>query len=207
MTIKYDTSHKDDNQVIDPDPMSVFLGVMGFLGSVASIAGYVEFKRDQRRQYEHQRTKNLREARDLLMSLEADVMQVEASLHKLEFVLIEGTTEHHSMPLSKLRLEFGSCKPLFTLHGFRKYEEIMQELNRLVGKSFETTSQLLQRLYNLDVHIPEAIYQKLIELQNRLNQVLREGFTYEEGFRIYYDLIIFTRNIIREIRNVLNRQL
>ena len=198
---------KNSNQTIDPEPMSVFLGVLAFLGSVASIAGYIEFKRDQRNQFEQQRIKTLREARDLLMSLEADIMQVETSLHKLEFILIEGTSEHYSMPLAKLKLEFGSCKPLFTFHGFKKYEEVMQELNRLVGKSFDTTSNLLQRLYNLDVVISDDVYRKLIELQNKLNRVLREVVTYEEGFRIYYDLIVFTKNIIREIRNILNRQL
>jgi hypothetical protein len=134
-----DSTNRDGCQIIDPEPMSVFLGVVGFLGSVASIAGYIEFKRDQRNQIEQQKLKTLREARDFLMSLEADIMQVETSLHKLEFILVEGTTEHHSMPLSQLRLEFGSCKPLFTFHGFKKYEEVMRELNRLVGKSFDTT--------------------------------------------------------------------
>jgi len=202
-----DSNRKYENQIIDPEPMSIFLGILGFLGSVASIASYIEFKRDQKRLYDQNRGKNLFEARDFLMSLEADTMQIEASLHKLEFVLVEGTSETKSLPLSQLRLEFGTCKPLFTLHGFRKYEEIMQELNRLVGRSFDTTSQLLQRLYNLDIQIPKHVYHEIIELQNRLNKTLREGFTYEEGFRVYYDLIVYCRNIIRNVREVLSKNI
>ena len=126
---------------------------MGFIGSVASIAGYIEFRREQKRPITEARVKLLREAKDLLMALEVDTMQTETSLRKLEFVLAEGTSEYHSMPLSKLKLEFGSCKPLFTLQGFNKFDEVITELNL-----------------------------QLIKLQNRLNGILRAGYTYEEGF-------------------------
>ncbi|SIO95396.1 hypothetical protein [Vibrio spartinae] len=194
-----------DEYLVDPEPFSIFLGVAGFLGSVASLAGYIEFKRDQRRFFEQQRGKTLFEARDYLMSLEADIMQIEASLRKLEFILVEGTSTNQSLPLSQLRLEFGTCKPLFTLHGFRKFEETMQELNRLVGKSFDTTSQLFQRLYNLDVRIPKEVYRNLLDIQCRLNKVLRNDLTYEEGFNVYYELIIFTRSVIRNVRTEISR--
>ena len=194
----------NDCQAIDPDPMSIFMGVVGFLGSVASIASYAEFRKSKNDARREQQTKILREARDLLMSLEADIMQVETSLRKLEFILLEGTTEHRSLPLAKLKLEFGSCKPLFTWYGFQKYEEIMKELNRLVGKSFDSVSNLLQRLYNLDIEISDEVHLGLIDLQKRLNKILRKDCTYEEGFREYYEVIVWTKNITRDIRNILN---
>jgi hypothetical protein len=165
--------------LVDPDPFSIFLGVMGFIGSIASIAGYIEFKREQKRQIIESRVKLLREAKDLLMALEVDTMQTETSLRKLEFVLAEGTSEYHSMPLSKLKLEFGSCKPVFTLHGFDKFDEVITELNRLVGRSFETTSKLLQKLYNVDIKFEKDVYLQLIELQNRLNK--RKGRSNHQG--------------------------
>ncbi len=197
---------QEENLLIDPDPFTVFLGVLGFLGSVASIAGYVEFKRNQRRERHTTQTKVLRELRDLLMSLETDTMQTEASLRKLEFILIEGTTETHSKHISKIRLEFGSYRPIFTHHGYKQFDDIVYELNRLTGKSFETTSRILQRLYKIDLYLDEEMYHGLIELQNRLNHVLREKLTYEDGFRVYYEIVTFTKDIIREIRNVVNRR-
>jgi len=186
--------------LVDPEPFSIFLGIMGFIGSVASIAGYIEFKREKRRQITESRVKLLREAKDLLMALEVDTMQTEASLRKLELILTEGTSEYHSMPLSNLKLEFGSCKPVFTLHGFNKFDEVIKELNHLVGRSFETISKLLQKLYNVDIMFEKEVYLQLIELQSRLNEILREGLTYEEGFRIYYEIIAFTKDILRRMR-------
>jgi hypothetical protein len=193
-------TEEENGLLVDPEPFSVFLGIMGFIGSVASIAGYIEFKREQRRQITESRVKLLREAKDLLMALEVDTMQTEASLRKLEFILAEGTSEYHSMPLSNLKLEFGSCKPVFTLHGFNKFDEVITELNHLVGRSFETTSKLLQKLYNVDITIEEKVYLQLIELQNRLNKILRESLTYDEGFRTYYEIIAFTKDILRRMR-------
>lgn len=147
---------------IDPDPFSVFLGIAGFIGSVASIAGYIEFRRQLKEQNNETRFKNVHEAKDLLMTLEVDTMQVETSLRKLEFILEQGTAEQRPLRLSGLRLEFGTAKPLFTLQGFNKYDEVLLEINRLVGKSFETTSKLLQRLYNLNIQFGNDTYEGLI---------------------------------------------
>ena len=192
--------------LIDPEPFTILLGILGFLGSVASIAGYIEFKQKERQQALENRLKVLREAKDLIMSLEVDTVQIEVSLQKLEFVLEEGTGNYHKIPLSKLTFEFGTCKPIFTLLGFNKFDEISLELNRLIGKSFETVSKLLQRFYNLDITFARDIYEKLIELQNKLNGILRREITYQEGFRIYYELIVFTKDILREMRMRINKE-
>ncbi len=173
------TTNEESDLLVDPDPFSIFLGVMGFIGSVASIAGYIEFRREQRRPITEARVKLLREAKYLLMTLEVDTMQTETSLRKLEF---------------------GSCKPLFTLQGFNKFDEVIIVLNSLVGRSFATISNLLQKLYNIDIIFEKDVYLQLIKLQNRLNGILREGYTYEEGFRVYYEIIAFTKDILRQMR-------
>jgi hypothetical protein len=141
----------DSDIGVDPDPFTVFLAVTGFLGSVASIAGYIEFRRQQSREREEKSGKLLNEARDLFMALEVDTMQMEASLQKLEIVLVAGTTARTRTPLPGARFEFGAVRPLFTAQGFRKYQEILLELNRLVGRSLGTVSLLLQKLYNLGI--------------------------------------------------------
>lgn len=69
----------DPDELIDPEPFSVFLGVLGFVGSVASIVSYIEYLREQRQRVVEDRNRLVREARDLLMALEADTMQMEAS--------------------------------------------------------------------------------------------------------------------------------
>jgi hypothetical protein len=58
------------------------------------------------------------------------------------------------------------------------YDEILSELNALVGRSFESTWKLLERLYNLDPLLNWGIAEQLIDLQNRRNRLLREEVSY-----------------------------
>lgn len=199
-------SNEKHEFLIDPEPFTILLGVLGFLGSVASIAGYIEFKKKEIQQAHESRLKLLREAKDLIMSLEVDTMQIEMSLQKLEFILEEGTGNYHTIPLSKLKFQFGTCKPVFTLLGFNKFDEVSQELNRLIGRSFETVSKLLQRFYNLDIEFEKDVYEKLIELQGKLNAILRKDTTYQEGFRAYYEMIVFTKELLRRMRERINKE-
>jgi hypothetical protein len=194
-----------DAQIVDPDPFSIFLNILSFLGSVASIAAYADYRQQRRRDQTQQEHKTLLEARDYIMTLEVDAMQMETSLQKLEFLLLEANTEHHRTPLSRMEFRFGTCKPVFTLPGYRKFDEILFELNRIVGKSIETTSLLIQRLYNTNAGLGDHIFAQLFELQNRLNQVLRREGTYEEGFRSYYEVIAITRNNLRALREEIGR--
>jgi hypothetical protein len=200
-------STQDEVTLIDPEPFTIFLAVAGFLGSVASIAGYIEFRKQMKQRNDDSYFKNVREAKDLIMSLEVDTMQIETSLRKLEFILEQGTADQKQIRLDKLRLEFGTAKPFFTLQGFSKYDDTLLEINRLVGKSFDTITRLLQRLYHLNVQFGNEIYENLISLQNRLNVILRGDFSYQEGFRVYYEIIVFTKDLLRQIRNKLSNEL
>ncbi len=199
---------KDENEtLLDPEPYSIFLGIVGFLGSVASIAGYIEFRKQRNIQRRDSLKKTIHEAKDLLMALEVDTMQLEVSLRKLEFILEQGGNMFQSSSCSDIKLQFGTCKPVYTLLGFNKFDEVSIELNRLVGKSFETTSDLLQKLYNSDIKFENEIYDDLINLQKRLNALLREDLTYQEGFKKYYEIIVFTKDILRLIRIQISRNL
>jgi hypothetical protein len=71
---------------------------------------------------------------------------------------------------------------------------------------FESTSKLLQRLYNLDPLLGREIAGRLIELQSRLNQMLCEEVSYEDGFKIYYEVIGFTEAVLRDMRVQIHRQ-
>jgi hypothetical protein len=197
----------EPDELIDPEPLSVFLAVLGFVGSVASIVSLIEFKREQRQRVNEDRNRLVREARDLLMTLEVDTMQIEASLRKLELILVEGSASQRPPSLAQIPLRFGACRPIFTIYGYRQYDEILSELNALVGRSFESTSRLLQRLYNLDPFLNREIADRLIELQNRCNSLLREEVSYEQGFRIYYDVIGFTKSALRDMRLQVDRLL
>jgi hypothetical protein len=70
----------NNRMLIDPDPFAVFLGVLSFIGSVTSVVSYIEFRRQRQTERSPDQLKLLHEARDLLMGIEVDTMQMEASL-------------------------------------------------------------------------------------------------------------------------------
>lgn len=194
-----------EDGLIDPDPFSIILGVTAFLGSVASIVTYIELQRDkQRRTFEkYERDRQLKiafEVRDLLLAVEVDILQIETSLKKLEMLLEQGVSELHSNHYSKYEMRFGTMKPMFTRPGFDKFDEVLIEVNKLVGKSFESISKITQKLYQVDVSFSDYLYKKLIELQNFLNEFIRTSYNYEKGFERLYKIVDITQEITRDLR-------
>jgi len=63
-------------------------------------------------------------------------MQLEVSLRKLEFILEQGGSKFQSFSCSNLKLEFGTCKPVYTLLGFNKFDEVSVELISTCWKKF-----------------------------------------------------------------------
>jgi len=135
MMINQNSIKKQKVDLIDPDPISVFLAILGTVGNIASIAAYMEYKRDQRNQHREHEEKNRREISDLFMALEVEHIELMGLLKGLEVILLQGS-DHH-VTLNELRFEFGGCRPLFTYQGYRKYDEILLSINRKCGKLIE----------------------------------------------------------------------
>ena len=189
--------------LIDPDPISVFLVILGTVGNIASIAAYMEYKRDQRNQRREYEEKNRREISDLFMALEVEHIELMGLLKGLEVILVQGS-DHH-VTLNKLHFEFGGCRPLFTYQGYRKYDEILLSINKKCGKLIELTSQILLRLYNYPLQIDNATYERLLKFKDKLNEVLHKPMTYDEAFRIYEEIIHHGQIICRDLRESLKR--
>ena len=57
--INQNSIKKGKVDLIDPDPISVFLAIIGTVGNIASIAAYMEYKRDQRKQHHESMRKKI----------------------------------------------------------------------------------------------------------------------------------------------------
>ncbi len=199
-----DIRNKSTNSdLIDPDPLSVFLTILGAVGSFASIAAYVEYRISKREQEREQEEKIRGELADLFMSLEYEYIQLAGLLKGLEVILVQGVS--HDFDLSDLQFKFGGMKPLFTYQGYRKYDEALLDANRKAGKLIEITSQILQRLYRYQVRISPELLERLLEFQNDLNSLLRQQSNYGEAFRDYYDILNRGQLLSRQLRDSLRR--
>jgi len=186
---------------IDPDPLTVFLAILGAIGSFASIAAYIEYRLDQRNQEREYEEKTRRELADLFMALEVEYIELAGMLKGLEVILVQGTD--HDFPLSHLQFRFGGYRPLFTYQGYKKYDETLITVNRKAGKLIDLTSQILQRLYRYQVRIPPRLLEELVRFRDELNSLLRGELNYEEAFRGYYEIITKGQFLSRELRNSL----
>lgn len=192
-----------DENLFDPDPMSVFLGILGALGSVASLLGYLQYERDKRkknRDNDERDRKKRNEILDQLMALEVETLELRGLLQGLEIILVRGT--EYDVSLSSLEFQFGGINPLFTYQGYKKYDETMIIINRKCGKMIEQTSNLMQNLFYFSFDIEEGVINDLINLNNRLNGLLRDRTNYEEAFKRFGSTIEETMNIIRRLREI-----
>ncbi|RLI49975.1 MAG: hypothetical protein DRP09_20300 [Candidatus Thorarchaeota archaeon] len=199
-----DKKESKDGALIDPDPVSIFLSILGTLGGLASIIAYIEYKMGQRVQMREQEEKTRRELSDLFMALEVENIELMGLLKGLEVILLKGTD--HTIPLNQLPFEFGGIRPLFTYQGYRKFDETLLTINRKCGKMIELTSQILQRLYYYSLRIDKSLMENLIKFRDQLNIVLHASMSYDEAFRRYEEIIHQAQLLSRELRESLKRQ-
>jgi hypothetical protein len=188
-----------DLRQVDPDPLSVFLAILGAVGSFVSIAAYIEYRIEKRIQEREREERTRRELADLFMALEVEYIELAGLLKGLEVILVQGTD--HAFALSELPFEFGGCRPLFTYQGYRKYDETLLAVNQKTRKLLELTSQILQRLYRYQVRIPSRLLEELVRFRDDLNSLLRGRLNYEDAFRAYYDIINKGEFLSRELRS------
>lgn len=198
--------HCREDDIIDPDPMSIFLGVLGALGSVASLAGYIQYERDKRRnrKYEDERDRKKRnEILDIMMALEVESLELRGLLQGLEIILIKGTD--HDVQLNNLRFEFGGIHPLFTFQGYKKYDETLIVINRKCGRMIEQTSNLMQNLFYYSFDVNEETLSGLLNLNGKLNYLMRNEMNYSKAFNEFGIAIEETMKVIRNLREEIRK--
>jgi hypothetical protein len=189
------------DNLVDPDPISIFLNILATVGSIASIVAFIEYKRDKRCQIKEKEEKLKFELSDLFMTLEVEHIELMGMLKGLEVVLLKGT--EFSIPLQDLKFEFGGCRPVYTHQGYTKYDDILININRKCGKLIDLTSQILKRLYYYPIRLERSVFEELINFRDKLNEVLHRSMSYFEAFRIYEELLHYGQSLCRNLRDAL----
>src|SRR4051812_17327686 len=98
------------SDLIDPEPLSIFLAILGAIGSFASIVSYIESQRENKRRTRIENREQRAELTELIIGIEASVLEMEGQIYKLEMLTLFGGLTPRP---SQIGFIFGGAKPVY----------------------------------------------------------------------------------------------
>ena len=184
---------------VDPDPISIGLAVLGALGSLASIASYLESRRHQAEKFlpfsnpQHvlfgRKSSSFKtKFRDRITKLDASFEDLKGRLETL-WSLLEEVEFVGEIELIELPFEFGAVKPLLDKQDLALFFRIQNEVNQLCNKITKDCQGLIKLLEELDKDVSPEIYSKLLQLRSRLNKAIGEKQDFVSVLQLNLDCI------------------
>ncbi|MGF1461648.1 MAG: hypothetical protein ACFB2Z_00490 [Maricaulaceae bacterium] len=150
----------------DPDPVSILLAVLGGLGSIASIAGYVRHEKSA--QTRVARRPEVERALDLIDALAWDVAGLSARISELR-ALLEENARRTDVNLNNYKFGFGAFRPRFSPAEMNLFLKVAHTAHQEASHCVEGAARLLQKLEDLDV--PETMTAVFNEYAHRLDDL------------------------------------
>ena len=195
---------KDSFRKIDPDPVSVALGILGALGSLASIADYVQKVVDRRSEKGQRKRAVTQHLIELSVQIETSVNDIQAQYERIRLLvsynapfLPEGQSSYDPL---KSPFVFGSMKLVLTKTDFASFSAAHQKIAQASRDLLKNVYGTVRTLHASDITISTDTYQQLIELQTRLNRLLRDQLEYDDALTLYSELLNFASQVCRRLK-------
>lgn len=194
-----------NHRLIDPDPVTVALTVLGVVGTLATIADAI-----QNRIYRlaDDRTRAAQVSRELLRlsaEIESSVNSLQVDYETIKDIFYRNL---ELLPNSE-QLKYGALGDPFVLGQFKlflserdfaNFSKAHQGIARQSVEVIRDTYNLISSIRREDVEITEKTYDKIVTLRSRANRLLGERLTYEEGLGFLSDLLDFSSEVCRDIK-------
>lgn len=217
--------HETKNDLIDPDPFSIFLVTLSILGNVATIASWLgvsprNIKNKNNYNENHEKSRDLEGSARNLRIVETDLFRINECLSKMQDLIKYSMSYDNDSEGYELR--FGTYNPFFNKEDYEKYIEYYLEMSRL---SIITANDL-SRLF-IDYKAPDitGIYGQIDndevkyifndiktveydfkDLRESLNSMLtKDDLKYSNAFKVYSEKINRTISIVKRLSDDLNR--
>ena len=192
------TEMRDQDQRLrrlDPDPVSVLLAAIGALGSVASLAAYVEFRRDKDRQ----RSRARRSAIRAISSLREALGEIDRSLSELERLIgrHDETLPPGRGPTLEAPARFGAAPPMFDFFEFSVYQMLSQRVTRAFDRCVADTYEVMDCIEDGAIDVPTEPLSELRDLQHRLNDL-------KSSERSLAEILAGTRHVAQAMRRIID---
>ena len=185
--------------MVDPDPFSTILIVLGALGSIASLYAVVE-QRITTARIERETTRYA--IRDVLMSAETSLNELRSYIRSLEIAFSAGATRLAEREPMMSIVGFGSVPLLFTRDGHVRWREIEDGVLTTVGRVQRSMGELLRQFSVTRLRLPPDTGRRIQTTTERLNAiVLNLGkFHFQELFRLLDEAASECMDTLRQIR-------
>jgi hypothetical protein len=180
------------HDLIDPEPFSVLVGVVGIVGGIAStLAAYKMFASTSPTETRHKALALLGDANDELEYLEADLAVIGDLLVKAEI-----TKDRRFRPEAAAFLNF---------HQFKRYQKVTDSLFERLRRLLKITNRLDALMPRLpDVQIGRAVAY-ISDARERLHRLLRDSDrSVEDALEDIITVVRQLGELIRELRHDLH---
>lgn len=194
-----------DNKAIrnelDPDPLSIVLAVLGAVGSVASIAGYIEQQRDKRRWSRYRDERKRAQLIEKVSEIEAALTEIEGQIEKLQIIISLARIAANSQQIDRAPLRFGSVKLILTDDLYKQFAQLHIKTNSLCSKVLRSTYASIKLIYDLGIDISPQVYEKLLTLQSDLNSALIGEMSVGQAIALNLKVVDAARVTIQKLRD------
>jgi hypothetical protein len=187
-------------ELIDPDPVSLLLTVLGAVGSIASVYALFQARKDPHRA--HRQVQGVY-IRDALMGAETALNEIRAHVRSLQIAFEAGTSGR--VRSSKARQQvarFGKVGLLFTADGHHTWRELEAQSLGTVARVHKHMSDVLRLCASSSLVMPEGLAHQLESVVGELNTLLQRfaEITFEQLFPALEEVAGSAMNFIRELR-------
>jgi hypothetical protein len=153
---------------VDPDPVTLFLAILGAAGSVASLLSYLEKKREDS---ERLRRETRAKAFDPLGTAEVALTELAAHVRALQVLIAEGTKDR-SFVRRTVPLRFGDLELFLSRDGMKRWRRLVSQTNATSSRLQHAMLELLGHLASSEYKIPAETADELKQMQAELNAIL-----------------------------------
>ena len=156
--------------LIDPDPLSTLLIVLGALGSVASLYALVDPRVTAART---EREANRYAIRDSLMGAETALNELRGYIRSLQIAFSVGTQTRNQTDAMMSMAQFGGAQLLFAREGHERWREIEEGILATVSRIQRHMSDLMRHFAVNNHRLQPDTARRLQQTIEKLNEIVR----------------------------------
>ena len=193
--------------LIDPDPFSIILSILGALGSVASIVSLG--KQHYEKQHQLKLSKEIRsQLLDIIGSMDASISVIEAQFERI-ILTIQMAKGGWSSDMGSMVLPEDYEKAPSKLGGISLYlpERMLKDLKRTHLKILSESKNLVDKTYRIitvaeryDLALSHDTHLMLEKFQDELNKVFSESSQFKKSTIKCRDAILVGREAIKMLK-------
>ena|SRR5690606_10165917 len=195
----------DNRKLIDPDPVAIALTIYGAIGTLATIADAVQTRVYRSNDQRDKQAEYSKELLRLAVDLEAAVNNLQADYETIKDIFYSNLgllPNQEQIDAGSLGDEFvlGQFKLVLKPRDFQSFARAHQQIAKQSLDVIRDTYSLVAAIRNHEVGLDTETFEKLVDLRAKINRLVGNRLTYEDGLQLISELIHFSSDVCRDIK-------